>query len=171
MEFLFLPPQPSNEEAHAQAQQKICQDRAKDGGFDDGHRRLTFRDQCDEQDDLNNRPERRLQQDAKHPRNLPPKLLARKTEEVGRRYDRNVVQDENPHVCIGPYEVQRDGGRHERPQEIDDLGHAARTMVAYIEELERVHALPEALTLWLDAGRMLALFAMEGEVVPADGAV
>lgn len=97
----------AHKETQAQTQKQIGEDRAQNGSLDDRDqipvlrraiviRCLVFGDEQHEQHNLDNRPQRSLNQDARHLGQLPRQLLASEAQQIRRRHHADVADPEDP---------------------------------------------------------------------------
>lgn len=165
MELLAGLLEATNEETEAETEEKIGQDAAEDRGLDDGDeiafiavifRRvgLVLRKQDNEEDNLDDRSKRRLDENTSYLGQLPRKLLSSEAKQIGSWNDSNIRGSKFPEVQTRE-ELKDDSDEDKRPEDVYPFRRGARASPENSKEVTRMKTASPAFSLVGDVTRDL----------------
>jgi len=111
---------------------------------------------------------RGLNEDSSHVRHLASKFLAGEANEVGTGDHGDVCETEDEDMAVGHGVLDGDGGRNERPEDVDGAGQPTSRPPDNLEEHDGVDASATALTGSLDLDWALWLAVMAATAATPD---
>jgi len=115
--------------------------------------RMVLGNQDNEENNLYNRTERSLNQDTRHLRHLPRKLLAREAQKIGHRHHGDVASREDSNRHAWRRKVQYDSYNDERPKEVCVFCGIAARAPCYVDEVGWVEPFAPAFAIGMDMRR------------------